>query len=84
MSAEEERKKHFRGRATFWFDTFKMLFCTTKHVGHETLEDEWYIVIKAYMFTVLECPRYPYICSLYQVCDTNCSEQLHIILTHSF
>ena len=68
---EEERKKHFSLWATFWFDTFKMLFCTTKHVvGHETLEDERYIVIKAYMFTVLEilrdffchilCPRYPY------------------------
>ena len=35
-----------------------MLFCTTKHVvGHETLEDERYIVIKAYMFTVLEILR---------------------------
>ena len=72
-----------------------MLFCTTKHVvGHETLEDERYIVIKAYMFTVLEilrdffviycAQRYPYICSLYRVCDTNCSEQLHISLTHPF
>ena len=33
---------------TFWFSTFTMLFRATRSlVGHETLKDEWYIVIKA-------------------------------------
>ena len=40
---------------TFCFGTFAMLFCATRHVvGHEALENEGYIVIKAYKFTVFE------------------------------
>jgi len=51
-----------------------MLFHATRHVvGHEALENERYVVIKAYKFTIFEilgeffvltyiaCPRYPYI-----------------------
>ena len=43
---------------TFCFGTFAMLFCTTRHVvDHEALENEGYIVIKAYTFTVFEILR---------------------------
>ena len=58
----------------FLFSTFVMLFHATRCViGHEVLKNEWYIVIKAYKFTVFEilrdffvlsyiaCPCYPYI-----------------------
>ena len=35
-----------------------MLFCATRRVvGHEALENEWYIVIKAYKFTVFDILR---------------------------
>jgi len=44
---------------TFWFDTFAMLFsatgCVVRHM--KTLEDEWYVVIKAYKLTVFEILR---------------------------
>ena len=48
-----------------------MLFHTTRRVvGHEALENEWYVIVKAYKFTVFEvlrdiaCLCYPYIWSL--------------------
>ena len=52
----------------------------------KTLEDEQYVVIKAYKFTVLEiwrdfnvlsyivCPRYPYV-GVYRLCDNGCDKQ---------
>ena len=44
--------------ATFWFGTFVMLFRATRSLaGHETLEDEWYVVIKACKLTVFEILR---------------------------
>ena len=71
--------------AAFWFGTFAMLSrAIGSLVGHETLEDEQYVVIKAYKFTVFEiwrdlnvlsyiaCPRYPYI-RVYRLYDEYCS-----------
>jgi len=63
------KKKHIVHLATFWFSTFVMHFRITRCVvGHEVLKNKWYIVIKAYKFSVLEIlrdflyiPRYPYI-----------------------
>ena len=41
-----------------WFGTFMMLSrATGSLVSHETLEDEWYVVIKAYKPTVFEILR---------------------------
>ena len=41
-------------RKTFCFGTFVMFLCATRSlVGHETQEDEWYVVTKAYKFTIL-------------------------------
>ena len=55
---KEKKEKHFCSLVTFWFDTFAMLFCVTRRVvGHEALENEWYIVIKAYELTVFETER---------------------------
>ena len=39
---KKKEEKHFGHLATFWFDTFVMLFCPTRHVvGHEVLENKW-------------------------------------------
>ena len=44
---------------TLWFGTFVMLFCASGHVVHQkTLEDERYIVIKAYKFAALTFSYY--------------------------
>jgi len=54
LKKKEERKKniHF---ASSWFGTFVMLSCATGSVvGHKTLDDEWYIAIKAYKLTIFE------------------------------
>jgi len=66
---ERRRKKNI---ASSWFGTFTMLSCATGSlIGWETLEDEWCVVVKAYMLIVSEilrdffvlsyvaCPRYP-------------------------
>jgi len=73
---EEKEEKHFGHLVTSWFSIFVMLFHTSRHVvghDHENIEDDWYIVIKVYMFTIfldfeifciiiiyIACPRYPY------------------------
>ena len=72
---KKKKEKHFGCPVIFWLGTFAMfLHATTILVGYETLEDEWYIVIKASKFTVFETSRdcfvfsyivylcYPYIC----------------------
>ena len=39
---ERKKEKHFDSLMTFWFNTFVMLFCDTRHVvGHEAHENEW-------------------------------------------
>jgi len=54
--------KHFGHPATFWFGIFAMLFAPLGMLFiMKTLEDKQYVVIKAYKFTVLRCPCYPYI-----------------------
>ena len=41
-------------KVTFWFGTFVMLVRATMHfVGCEVLENELYLVLKAYKFTIL-------------------------------
>ena len=67
---EEERKKKERKTfwlfGDFWFGIFMMLFCATRCVVvHETLEDEWYIDIKAYKCTVLKIFLY---CHIFILC----------------
>jgi len=38
---KKNEEKHFGRLATFWFSTFAMLFCPTRHVvGHEALENK--------------------------------------------
>jgi len=55
---DDDDDEHFGHLATFWFGTFAMLFRATRHVvGHEALENEWYVVIKAYKFTDIEILR---------------------------
>jgi len=52
VKKKKERKKerkHFGRLVTFWFGTFVVLFCTTGYVVLlKTLEDERYILVKAY------------------------------------
>ena len=39
---KKKEEKHFGHLATFWFGTFAMLFCPTRHVvGHEALKNKW-------------------------------------------
>ena len=53
-SSPEEEKKN-----TFWFNTFVMLFAPLGVLLiMKTLEDEWYIVIRAYKLTIHEILRY--------------------------
>jgi len=59
----------------------------------KTLDDEWYVVIKAYKLTVFDisrnffvlsyiaCPRYPYI-RVYRLHDTNLHPCCIIIVPH--
>jgi len=44
---------------TFRFGTFTISFYAIRNlVSHETLKDEWYVVIKAYKFTTFEFSFY--------------------------
>ena len=74
LKKKKKERKTFWLSGNFWFGTFVMLFRVTWHVvGHEALENEWYVSIKAYKFTIFEilrdllvllyiaCPCYPYI-----------------------
>jgi len=83
---EEERKKkekHLVRFASSWFGTFALFSrAIVSVVCPYTLEDEWYVVIKAYKLTVFEilrdffvlsyiaCPRYPYI-RVYRLYDNS-------------
>ena len=77
LSEEEEkvkeRMKQFARFVSAWFGTFATVFRDAESlVGHKTLEDDWYVVIKASMYTVPEiwrdffvlayivCLSYPY------------------------
>jgi len=72
LEEEEERKAVWR---LFWFGTFAMVFTPLGVLlVTKTLKDEWYIVTKAYKFTVsflhyIVCPRYSYIYRVYQLYD---------------
>jgi len=87
------RKTHLARFASSWFGTFAIhsratgsLFC------HETLGNEWYVVIKAYKLTVFDilrdffvlqyiaCPRYPYI-RVYRLYDKGQSYVKYIRLS---
>ena len=47
----EDSERHFCHLVTFWFSTFTMyLHAPRSLVGHATLKDEWYIVIKGSTF----------------------------------
>jgi len=51
---KKKKEKHFGRLVTIWFDTFAMIFWSSKHVvGHEALENEWYI--KGLKFTFFFC-----------------------------
>ena len=54
LNKKKKERKHFGRLATFWFGTFSTTRCV---VGHEALKNEWYVVIKAYKFTVFEILR---------------------------
>ena len=47
-----KKEKHFGRSVTFWFGTFAMLFVPLGMLL--MIEDEWYLVIKAYRFTFFE------------------------------
>ena len=52
---KRKKEKHFGHLVTFWFGTFAMLFRATGHVFcHENTQNEQYVVIKAFKFTVFE------------------------------
>jgi len=47
---KKEKDKYFGHLAIFWFATFVMLFCATGYVFlMKTLEDEQYVVMKAFI-----------------------------------
>ena len=52
---KKKERKNFVCLVTFWFGTFAMLFrAAGRVVGHEVLENKWYIVIKGYKLTIFE------------------------------
>ena len=70
---KRKKEKHFGHLVTFWFGTFAMLFRATGHVFcHENTQNEQYVVIKAFKFTILKVfhllhfPTY----RVYQLYDT--------------
>ena len=49
-----EQEQHFDCLLTFWFSTFTIFLRVIRSlVGHGTLEDEWYVVIKAHKLAVV-------------------------------
>ena len=52
--ARLKKEKHLARFASSWFGTFAMFSCAAVVLlVVKTLEDEWYVVIKAYKLTVL-------------------------------
>ena len=50
---KKKERKHFGCLATFWFGILTIFFHATGCVvGHEVLENEWYVVIKVYKLTI--------------------------------
>ena len=59
MHSNEKKWSHNSSVTGFWFNTFTMLVHVIRSpVDHETLEDEWYVVVKAnYTFRASEILR---------------------------
>ena len=54
LKKKKNKETHFGYLVIFWFSIFTMLFTPLSMlIIMKTLEGEWYIVIKAYKFTIL-------------------------------